>query len=99
MSFVHRGNKPAKAPSIGAGDVEEYGIDWTNELDAGETIVGSVWTIKGDLVRGVENASTTQTSIFISGAVLGKVYLLSNKVTMTDGREVTKSMYVRCCPT
>ena len=96
-TFKHNGKDIPLAPNIAPNEEDEYGADWEDKLDVGETLLTSTWILPTGIVGGVGTMSTTQTSIKLSGATLGERYLVTNRVTTTEGNTLERSMYIRCC--
>lgn len=78
----------------------DFSIDFSDWLDAGITITGvPVWSISptGPTLANQSNTTTVAT-IFVSGATLGVVYLLSCKIATTTSTAQTseRSITLRC---
>jgi len=75
-----------------------YAIDWLPYLD-GETIVESLWTVEpsetGGLASSDEVQEETRTAACLSGGVVGHVYSVSNRVTLSDGSIDERSICLR----
>lgn len=88
-SPVHLGQYSALA----VGDNDEFSIDWTNDLDSGDTVISATVAILLDdvpvagAVTGIVTASP-YTSWRISVAAAG-IYLVEIVGTMSDGRSIT----------
>lgn len=95
-NFVNDGTFIPDAPAKDPDSIIDYGIDWSNWLTDGETIVTSSWPDLGDLVSVSESNTATATAIFISGGVLGATYTLTNRITTNQGRTEDRSMYISC---
>ena len=67
--------------------VEDFIFDWTRELasSGNDTIAQSSWTAT---VVTVEQSSVSgaQTTVRLSGGTVGKVAMVTNKVTLTSGQ-------------
>jgi hypothetical protein len=78
----------------------DFTVDFSSWLDTGVLITGTpAWTISptGPTI-GDQTNTTTAASIFVSGATLGVVYLLSCKIT-TDAavaQTAERSITIRC---
>lgn len=76
-----------------------YSLDWTDWLTNGETISSSVFAIEsitGDadpLVRDAQSASSTITTVRLSGGTSGKLYKVYNTVVTSGG--LTERRYFR----
>jgi hypothetical protein len=79
----------------------DYSCDWTDFLeDAGsptDAIQTSTWSVtpSGPTLSG-ERLDGNTASVFVSGAVLGRVYRLSNRVVTLQGRTAERSVTLRC---
>ncbi len=79
----------------------DYSCDWTDFLeDAGsptDAIQISTWSVtpSGPTLSG-ERLDGNLASVFASGAVLGRVYRLSNRVVTLQGRTAERSVTLRC---
>lgn len=85
----------AKAP-----DAElDYGINWGEKWLEGDTLDTSEWAIlspnPGDGLSIADEAHTdSTTTVWLSGGVLGKQYLLRNSITTTGGRSDSRVIAV-----
>lgn len=64
----------------------DYGFDWEDYLESGETLNASVWTVPSGLIEGSKQLGSISTKIWISGGTAGETYTVANKITTTDGR-------------
>lgn len=68
-----------------------YSIDWTDWMPQSDTISTSTWTletISGDaapLVNHSTAINTYKTSVTISGGTSGKIYKVTNTITLGSG--------------
>lgn len=84
----------------------DYISDWTNFLDdAGspaDTISSSDWDIVPEDASPViptlstESFSASTATVFVSDAVLGALYRLSNTIVTAQGRTGKRSITLRC---
>jgi len=68
----------------------DYGLDWSDWLEAGETIAESAWEVPDGLTtvlgandqpaQGVINGGTT-TVIWLAGGEPGQLYTVTNRIT------------------
>lgn len=75
---------------IPPGSKLDYGFDWTNVVTP-ESVSTSVWTISPTVTLSGETLSGNTSSIYVEGAVNGKVYYLTNQIstpTITDSRTI-----------
>lgn len=72
----------------------------------GATISTSEWTVPSGItkdsdntdainIRGVAYAENTVATIWLSGGTAGEIYTLTNRVELSDGRTLDKSIQVR----
>lgn len=81
------------------GAVLDYGFSWSGKgwLRPGETISVSAWVITGtDVTFGAVYNANGVTTVFISGAVLGKIYRLTNNITTSAGRTDSRTLVISC---
>lgn len=64
--------------------VLDFGFDWTDWLDSGETIEASSWSVPSGLTNAGETFSTTQTKIWLSGGTAGTEYTVTNTIETTE---------------
>ena len=64
----------------------DYGFDWAAFLGA-KTISSTSWNVPSDLINNgsTVNQANTVTTIILSGGTLGKQYVVTNQITMSDG--------------
>lgn len=70
-----------------------FTIDWRNTLE-GAIVADSQWRIQAGLVKTLETRTDTMTAVWLSGGRNGVAYLVSNTVTLSDGRVERRSFYV-----
>ena len=91
---------------IDPGEDLDYTCDWGEFLDDGgspsDTISQSSWSIDpdpgGSPAPQLHDSSYTvsTTTIWVSGAELGMIYLLTNTIVTTEGRTAQRSLTLRC---
>lgn len=68
----------------------DYGFDWTDRLEDGETISASEWTVPtGSVTKAVSPAETFTdaiTKVWLEGGTLGETCEVTNTVTTSLGR-------------
>lgn len=76
----------------------DYAVDWTAYLD-GQTVADSVWTVRPQEPGGiaVEEASfdLSRSAARLVGGTIGRVYTVSNLVTLSDGAQDERSITLR----
>lgn len=81
-----------------AEDVTNFTIDWSAELDTGETISASTWTVDSGITQESESETTTTASIFVSGGTAGASYRLYNTITTTNSRRLKRFITIVVAP-
>lgn len=79
-------------------EIIDFQVDWSARLEEGETIVTSTWAITGsDSVLTEEDSEIDDEStvIWLSSGTLGVRYLLTNRITTSDGRTMDQSGYLK----
>lgn len=69
--------------------------DWSDWLDAGETIVDSVFTVSAGLVVVSDTNSTTTATVILSGGTAGNVYSVANRITTSVGLIDERTITIR----
>lgn len=80
-----------KAP----GDVLDYGFDYADELEAGETIVSSTWSADAGITLGAEGTEDGVATQWVSGGTAGTTYTLANTIVTSGGRTFVRTLKVR----
>ena len=75
-----------------------YAIDWLPYL-GGETIADSIWTVDpaeiGGIEAGDQRREQARTAASLSGGTVGRVYRVSNRVTLSDGSIDERAIWLR----
>ena len=69
--------------------VLNIGLNWAEWLET-DTITLSEWTADAELTLSRKQNTTTTTSCYVSGGILGKSYQITNKITTLDGKVDTR---------
>lgn len=76
----------------------DYALDWVAYLGA-QTIAGSQWAVApvepGGLAVLEPRADGSRTAATLTGGVVGHVYSVSNRVTLSDGSIDERSICLR----
>lgn len=59
----------------------DYGFDWSDWLESGETITGSTWTVPTGISEGANSRNDTSVKVWLSGGTAGEAYVISCKIT------------------
>ena len=76
----------------------DYTIDYSTQLRREtDTIAGSTWTVPAGLTFNPAEASfsTTAATAWISGGTAGTDYIVTNRITTTEGRVYERSFTLR----
>ena len=75
------------------------GWDWAPLLGS-DTIATSAWSVTptGPTVNAAGTVTTTTTSTTMSGATLGAIYTLTNRIVTAAGETRDRAFTVRCHP-
>lgn len=83
---------PAKDPN----EVLDYDIDWTDRLEAGETISTSTFTVvEGTVVIDSDSDTGGVTTVWLSGGTEGEVCVILNRIVTSAGRTYDQSIKLR----
>lgn len=74
--------------------VLDYGFDWSLWLN-GDTISTSAWTVPVGLTKDSDSATTTTTTIWLSGGTPGQLYPITDRVVTAGGRTDDRSFKLR----
>jgi hypothetical protein len=75
--------------------VLDYTIDWSAWLGDGETIALSTWDVPGGatgLTEVSDTATSTETSVRISGGTAGTWYEVTNHIITSTGQEEDRTI-------
>ena len=76
---------PAKAPGEAN---EDYDLDWSGKLNAGDSIASSSWIVVGapaSITIADGGHTATLTKVFVSGGAENQVYTFQNTVVTANG--------------
>lgn len=75
-----------------------YAIDWLPYL-GGETIADSLWTVDPAEPGGIEASDAVReearTAARLAGGTIGRVYRVSNRITLSDGSIDERAIWLR----
>lgn len=76
----------------------DYSIDWLPYLD-GQTIAASEWIVEpaeeGGIVALDPRHDGSRTALGLAGGIVGHVYSVSNRVTLSDDSQDERSICLR----
>lgn len=76
----------------------DHAFDWTGYLD-GQAIAESTWEAAPEEAGGVAVEAAAfdlgRSSARLTGGIAGRVYRVTNRVTLSDGQEDERSLTVR----
>lgn len=73
----------------------DWHFDWSSWLASGETISTSTFICSAGIVVSSTSATTTNTTIWLSGGRPGQPYRITNRVVTNQGRTDDRSITVR----
>lgn len=73
----------------------DYGFDWSDWLDTGETILSSLWTVDDGLTGSGESNDDTSTTIWLTGGTDGEDYKAVNHIVTSAGREDDRTITIK----
>lgn len=73
----------------------DYGIEFADLLETGETISSASWTVGAGLTGGAESESGTVASKWLSGGTAGLTYEVDCEATTSAGRVFERCFNVR----
>lgn len=71
-----------------------YGFDWSSWLQTGETISVSVWFCHPDMSIVSSDYDPSGTSVLVSGGKRQRKYVITNRITTSNGRIEDRSFRV-----
>lgn len=78
------------------GDDLDYGFDYTDFLDSGETITQSDWTASSGITLSRDLIAGPVTLTFAAGGEDGKYYQLVNEIATSSGRVYNRMITLVC---
>lgn len=76
----------------------DHDLDWSAYL-AGQSIVASTWTVMPDEEGGVavdaQAFEARRAGVRLSGGRIGRLYRVTNRVTLSDGQVDERSIHFR----
>lgn len=75
--------------------VLDYTVDWSDWLSDGETIATSEWLDVEGIVKDFDTNTDTTATVWLSGGTSPEVYVLTNRITTSDGRGDDRSIRIR----
>ena len=73
----------------------DFGFDWSEWLDRGETINTSDWSVPEGITEVSDSKTDTVTTVWLSGGVEGQEYTITNSIITTGSREDDRSFKVK----
>ncbi len=81
------------------GSAIDYGVDWGAGYLDGERVAASDWRVApeepGGVVVGATVTGPQRTAVTLVGGNEGRVYRVTNAVTLSDGRRDERSLTIR----
>lgn len=77
----------------------DYAFDWATAYPEGQAVTGSTWSVTPQDDGGVSVLAGAhdlqRTTVTLEGGISGRVYRVSNRVTLSDGQVDERSMTIR----
>lgn len=86
-----------RPPTLAVKDPQDsvwYTVDWSDWLDAGESVAGTDWTVPAGIVQDAVTATSTSSLIKLSGGTPGVTYKVACKITTSASQVVERSFLV-----
>lgn len=83
-------------PVIDPDGTRVFTPSWADELPTGVTLSSVVHTLPSPLVHLGESNTTTTSSVRISGARHGQMYMVECEATLSNGETVNRGFPLRC---
>lgn len=75
--------------------VLDYGFDWSEWLQTGETLSSATWTVPSGITKNSQSISNTVSLAWLSGGTANTDYILQCKITTSESRVDERSMTIR----
>lgn len=72
----------------------DYQWDWSDWLEAGETISSYVLTVPAGLTLGTNSNTTTKVTAFLAGGTVDTGYKVQCRITTNQSRTDDRSIYI-----
>ena len=76
--------------------VLDYMFDWSSWLQSGETISTSTMTASTGITVDSDVATTTTTTVWLSGGTAGVNYTVTNHITTSNSRAEDQTITIVC---
>ena len=74
----------------------DYAFDWTDWLEAGETISSQTITVAAGITKDSDSESSGIVTIWLSGGTDGTDYIVACKITTNLSRTDERSIIIHC---
>lgn len=75
--------------------VLDYGFDWSDWLQAAETITASSWTVPTGITSTGDTFGDKATTIWLAAGTAGEEYKVTNHIVTSAGREDDRSHTIK----
>ena len=86
--------RPGKDPA----EVIDFGVDFSDALDDGETLTGAAWTVPAGLTQVSAATVSPRSAVVVSGGTSGSLYDLVCAATTSASRTLVRRVRVRVQP-
>ena len=70
-------------------------FNWADVLPSGVTVSSVTHTVDSPLVKGAESNTTTTSSVKVSGALHGGLYMVTGSATLSNGEVINRQFPIR----
>jgi hypothetical protein len=76
-------------------ETKYYAMDWSASLNTGATISASSWTVGAGITAGTTGTTGAITRVLLSSGTHLSNYVITNRITTSDGETLERSGIVR----
>lgn len=76
-------------------EVLDYSIDWSNRIDAGDTISTVTWSFPAGITKVSQSLAGNVATCFVSGGTEGVAYSIGCRVVTTGGRTMDETVKLK----
>lgn len=70
-------------------------FDWSDVLPEAVTVTGAVHTLPSPLVKGTESYTSSTSTVKVSGAQHGAMYMVEGQATLSNGEVLNRQFPIR----
>lgn len=92
---IRRGMDGVAWVEMQAGEFRDWGLDYADELEAGETLLSSTWVAVSGLTLGEEGTQGSIATTWVTAGATAGAYALRNTVTTSGQRVLKRTLMVQ----